>query len=48
MYIRDNIAYKRHYEFESAVAEALWVSVLTIQGKVLLCCCYRPPNRTDF
>ena len=48
MYIRDNIAYKRHYEFESAVVEALWVSVQTIQGKVLLCCCYRPPNRTDF
>ena len=48
MYIRDNVAYKRHYEFESAVVEALWVSVQTIQGKVLLCCCYRPPNRTDF
>ena len=48
MYIRENIAYKRHYEFESALVEALWVSVQTIQRKVLLCSCYRPPNRTDF
>ena len=48
MFIRDNIAYKSHNEFESALVEALWVSVLTIQGKVLLCCCHRPPNRTDF
>ena len=48
MYIRDNIAYKRHYALESATVEALWVSVQTVQGKVLLCSCYRPPNRTDF
>ena len=48
IYIRDNFAYKRHYEFESALVEALWVSVQIIQEKVLLCCYYKPPNRTDF
>ena len=48
VYIRDNIAYKRLYEFDSPSLEALWLSINTIEGKVLFCCCYRPPDRNDF
>ena len=48
MYIRDNIAYKRLYEFETPDLEALWISIQTIEGKILLCSCYRPPGKLEF
>ncbi len=48
MYIRDNIIYKRMHKYERQNIEALWMQFNTIEGKILLCCCYRPPNRANF
>ena len=48
MYIKNNIAFKRMYEYEVDGVEAIWVSVLTTEGKILICNCYRPPDRNDF
>jgi len=48
IYIRDTIAYKRMYEFESPDLEVLWVSIQSTEGKILLSSCYRPPDRNDF
>ena len=48
IYIKDNIAYKRLYDYEVDGIEAIWVSVQTSEGKILICNCYRPPDRNDF
>jgi hypothetical protein len=48
IYIRNNVAYKRLHEFEVAGLEAIWVSINTIEGKILLCSCYRPPDKNEF
>jgi len=49
IYIKENIAYKRLAQYESKNMESLWVQINTIQGKVLICCCYRPPDKkADF
>ena len=48
IYVKSNIVFKRHFEFESSLIEAIWISVQTLQGKIMICCCYRPPNKTDF
>ena len=48
IYVKSNIVFKRHFEFESPSIEAIWISVQTLQGKIMICCCYRPPNKTDF
>ena len=48
VYVRENIAYKRLFNFEVAGVEAIWLSIHTIEGKILVCCCYRPPNRAGF
>ena len=48
IYVKSNIVFKRHFEFESPSIEAIWISVQTQQGKITICCCYRPPNKTDF
>ena len=47
VYVRENIAYKRLFNFEVAGVEAVWLSIQTIEGKISVCC-YRPPNRADF
>ena len=28
--------------------EAMWISVNSIHGKILVCCCYRPPDQKEF
>ena len=47
-YVSDNIAYKGLFNFEVAAVEATWLTIQTIEGKILVCCCYRPPNPADF
>ena len=48
VYVKSNIVFKRHFEFESPSIVAIWISVQTLQGKIMICCCYHPPNKTDF
>ena len=48
VFIRDSIQFKRVYEYEKAHLEAIWLRINSIEGKVLLCCCYRPPDKVDF
>ena len=48
IFIKENVIFKRIFELESASIEALWLQVNTIQGKVLICCCYRPPTDIEF
>ena len=44
---REDIAYKGLFNFKVAGVEAIWLFVQTIEGKIVVCCCYRPPNRAD-
>jgi hypothetical protein len=48
IYIKDSISYKRIYKYETPALEALWIQINTIEGKILLCCCYRPPDKIEF
>ena len=48
VFIRDSIAYKWIYKYEKPDLEAIWVQINSIEGKVLICCCYRPPNKVYF
>jgi hypothetical protein len=48
IYVKENILYKRMLKYEKPNLEALWLQVNTIEGKVLICCCYRPPNDSTF
>ena len=48
MFIRDSIGYKRVYKYEKPDIEAIWVQINTIEGKVLVCSCYRPPDKGSF
>ena len=48
VYVRENIVYRRLFSLDVAGVEAIWLSIQTIEGKILVCCCYRPPNRADF
>ena len=45
IFVRNNIMYKRKIQYESGNVEAIWLDVNTTQGKLLLCCCYRPPTK---
>ena len=45
VYIRESILYKRIVKYESINTEAIWLDVNTTVGKLLVCCCYRPPNK---
>ena len=48
IFIKENISFKRIFKYESKDLEALWIQLQTIEGKVLLCCCYRPPDQGAF
>ena len=47
VYVKDNIFYKRKVLYETADTEAIWLDVNTLQGKLLICCCYRPPTKAN-
>ena len=42
-----NISYKRLYKYERATLEAMWIQINTIQGKIVVCCCHRPPDKKE-
>jgi len=48
IYIKENISFKRLHEFEVQGLEAIFVSINSIEGKLLVCCCYRPPDKNEF
>ena len=48
IYIKDIITYKRIFKYETPDLEALWIEINTIEGKILICCCYRPPDNAEF
>ena len=48
VYVKESLIYKRIYELESIDVEAIWLQLNTIQGKILICCCYRPPTDIAF
>ena len=48
MFIRDSIPYKRIFKYDKPELETLWVQINTIEGKLLICCCYRPPDKSVF
>ena len=48
IFIRECIPFKRRQDFEANNVEALWVQLNTLEGKVLIACCYRPPTQNDF
>jgi hypothetical protein len=48
IYVKENICYKRIYLYEKPSLEALWIQINTVQGKVLICSCYRPPDNNNF
>jgi len=48
IYVKRGVVFKRIYELEVPDLEVICISVQTRQGKILLCSCYRPPDKTDF
>ena len=45
IYIKNTICFKRLYQIETDDLEAIWVQLNTIEGKIALCCTYRPPDK---
>lgn len=48
IFIRNTIQFKRLYQYENQNLEAIWLQINSIDGKVLFCCCYRPPDYANF
>jgi hypothetical protein len=48
IYIKDSILYKVKPDFYSDVMENMWIELNTVEGKLLLCNLYRPPNDNEF
>ena len=48
IYVKECISYKQLAKYENQSLEAIWLQVNTIEGKVLICCCYRPPQDNTF
>ncbi len=48
IFIRENIVFKRKFDYDSRFVENMWVEISTTNGKLLLCNTYRPPNFTEF
>jgi hypothetical protein len=40
IYLKENISYRRIFKYERNSLEAIWLQINTIEGKVLVCCCY--------
>ena len=48
IFIRECIGFKRRLDLESNNIEAIWIQINTVEGKILLSSCYRPPNYSEF
>ena len=48
LFIKENLTFKRLCKYETPDLEAIWVQLHTLEGKILLCCCYRPPDQNNF
>ena len=48
IFVKEHIHYKRIFKYENTDLESMWISIKTLQGKILICCCYRPPDKSDF
>ena len=48
MYIKENMSYKCMHNYEKFNIEAMWVSIISVQSKILICCCYQPPDKREF
>ena len=48
VYIKNSIAFKRITTFEIDLIENIWIERSTLDGKLLICNVYRPPNFCDF
>jgi len=47
IFVKENIVYKRLIQYEKDALEALWVQINSVEGKCLIGCVYRPPDRVD-
>ena len=48
VYVRENISFRRKIEFECKDIENVWLEVSTVDGKLLICNTYRPPNYQEY
>ena len=48
IYVKENLYYKRLYEYERDNIEAIWIQINSKQGKFLICSVYRPPTNNEF
>ena len=48
IYVKDNILFKHKVNFSSNNIENLWIEISTVQGKLFICNCYRPPSNDVF
>ena len=48
VFIRDSLFYKRIYRYEQPDLEAIWLQINSIEGKFIICTCYRPPDSNNF
>ena len=48
VFIRSTISFKRKFNLDCNDIENLWLEINTLDGKVLICTVYRPPNNCDF
>ena len=47
VYVKENIKYQCIVAFERPDSEAIWLQINTIEGKILVGCIYRPPDKED-
>ena len=45
VYVKECLSFVRKSQYESNLVEAIWLDIKTLQGKLLICCCYRPPAK---
>ena len=48
IFVKEHIQYKRIFKYDNPDLESMWISIKTLQGNILVCCCYRPPDKSDF
>ena len=48
VFVKNTIYYKRVFKYEKPNIEAIWLQINSLEGKVLICACYRPPHNNDF